>query len=94
MLGVPGTGEIEAIGVEAGVKPLDIRRGELSIRQATRVIMKDNNQLIKSAWDSQRKQNISFWANACSVGRHDVKHRHQAAQFGKRTSLYGVIAAQ
>ena len=51
-LGVPGTGGIEAMEVEAGVKPLDIRREELSIRQATRVIMKDNSELIKSAWDS------------------------------------------
>ena len=33
-LGMPGTAGIEALQVEAEVKPLEIRREELAIRQA------------------------------------------------------------
>ena len=50
-LGVPGTAGIEALQVEAGVKPLEIRREELAIRQAARVMMKDNEECIKKSWD-------------------------------------------
>ena len=45
-LGVPGTAGIEALQVEAEVKPLEIRREELAIRQAARVLMKDNEECI------------------------------------------------
>ena len=37
-LGVPGTAVIEALEVEAGVKPLCIHREELAIRQAEKNI--------------------------------------------------------
>ena len=50
-LGVPGTAGIEALQVEAEVKPLEIRREELAIRQAARVMMKDNEECIKKSWD-------------------------------------------
>ena len=50
-LGVPGTAGIEALQVEAEVKPLEIRREELAIRQAARVLMKDNKECIKISWD-------------------------------------------
>ena len=39
-LGVPGTAGIESLEVEAGVKPLSVRREELVDRQATRIMMK------------------------------------------------------
>ena len=50
-LGLPGTAGIESLQVEAEVKPLEIRREELAIRQAARVMMKDNEECIKVSWD-------------------------------------------
>ena len=50
-LGVPSTAGIEALQVEAEVKPLEIRREELAIRQAARVLMKDDGDCIKACWD-------------------------------------------
>ena len=44
-------GGIEALQVEAEVKPLEIRREELAIRQAARVLMKDNGECIKISLD-------------------------------------------
>ena len=46
-LGVPGTARIEALEVEAGVKPLCNRREELSVRQAERTLMKTDTNTIK-----------------------------------------------
>ena len=40
ILGVPGTAGLEALEVEAGIKPLEIRREELSVRQAIQIMMK------------------------------------------------------
>ena len=50
-LGVPGTASLEALEVEAGIKPLDIRREELSVRQAVRIMMKADEDHIKVSWD-------------------------------------------
>ena len=36
--------------VEAGIKPLDIRREELSVRQAVRIMMKADEDHIKVSW--------------------------------------------
>lgn len=55
-LGLPGTSGIEAMEVEAGVIPLSLRREELSIREATRIMMKDNSNLIKSSWNNFMEQ--------------------------------------
>ena len=38
--------------VEAGVTPLDIRREELSVWLAAKIIMKDTSQCIKKSWDN------------------------------------------
>lgn len=51
-LGVPGTAGLEALEVEAGIKPLCIRREELAVRQAARIIMKPDNACLKVSWDS------------------------------------------
>ena len=51
-LGVPGTAGIEALEVEAGVKPLSVRREELAIRQAARIMMKPDDAYLKVSWDS------------------------------------------
>ena len=48
-LGVPGTAVIEALEVEAGVKPLCIHREELAVRQAEKTLMKTDNTPKKSA---------------------------------------------
>ena len=50
-LGIPGTAGIEALQVEAGVKPLEMRREELAIRQAAKIMMKDNEECLKKSWD-------------------------------------------
>lgn len=50
-LGLPGTAGIEAMEVEAGIVPLTLRREELAIRETTRILMKDNSNLIKESWD-------------------------------------------
>ena len=50
-LGVPGTASLEALEVEAGIKPLDIRREELSVRQAVRIMIKADEDHIKVSWD-------------------------------------------
>ena len=51
-LGVPLTAGVEALEVEAGVRPLDIRREELAIRQAAKVMMKDGSTHIKQMWEN------------------------------------------
>jgi len=51
-LGVPLTAGVEALEVEAGVRPLDIRREELAIRQAAKIMMKDGSTLIKQKWEN------------------------------------------
>ena len=40
-LGVPGTAGLDALEVEAGVKPLELRREELAIRQAAKIMSKE-----------------------------------------------------
>ena len=49
-LRIPGTAGLEAQEVEAGVKPLCIRREELAIRQATRIMKKSDDTPIKISW--------------------------------------------
>ena len=46
-LRIQGTAGIEALEVETGVKPLCIRREELAVKQAARIMMKTENILIK-----------------------------------------------
>ena len=48
-LGIPGTAGLEAVEVEAGVKPLELRWEELAIRQAGRI---GDDECIKISWDS------------------------------------------
>ena len=51
-LRIPGTAGLEALEVEAGVKPLCIRREELAIRQVARIMMKSDDTPIKISWDN------------------------------------------
>ena len=55
-LGVPMTASAAAVEVEAGVKPLELRREELAIRQAGRIMMKGDEECIKVSWDSFKDQ--------------------------------------
>ena len=43
---------VEALEVEAGVKPLCIKREELAVRQEASIMMKTDNTPIKMSWDS------------------------------------------
>ena len=56
-LGLPNSAGVEALEVESCCWPLQIRR-ELSVRQATRIQMKDNDQLIKMAWDNWCEKDV------------------------------------
>ena len=55
-LGVPMRASVAAVEVEAGVKPLELRREELAIRQAGRIMMKGDEECIKVSWDSFKDQ--------------------------------------
>ena len=54
--------------VKSGICPLEIRREGLSIRQATKILIKDNSSNIKSAWNE--------WIQ-------DEKIEHRLSPFGK-----------
>ena len=45
-LGIPSTAGLEALEVEAGVVPLDLRREDLAVREITKIMAKDNGQKI------------------------------------------------
>ena len=51
-LGFPGTAGLEALEVEAGVKPLELRREELAIKQAAKIMSKENDACINKAWNT------------------------------------------
>ena len=53
-LGVPATSALNAVEVEAGVLPLELRREELSIREGGKIMSKDNSQPIKELWNEWR----------------------------------------
>ena len=48
-LGVPATASLEALEVEAGVLPLDLRREELAVREFGKICAKQDSQPIKQA---------------------------------------------
>ena len=50
-LGIPRTAGLEALEVEGGVKPLELRREELAVRQAAKIITKSDDLSIKICWD-------------------------------------------
>ena len=59
-----GTAGLEALEVDAGVKPLCICREELAVRQAARIMMKTDNTPIKISCDSllenDQRKNFTF----------------------------------
>ena len=76
-LGVPGTAGIEALQVEAGVKPLEIRREELAVRQAARVMMKDIEECIKKSWDrfveSEKVEQLADMTSNTGISLHSLE---------------------
>ena len=57
-LGVPGTAGLDALEVEAGVKPLELRREELAIRQAAKIMSKENDTCINKAWNTYAESEL------------------------------------
>ena len=57
-LGVPGTAGLDALEVEAGVKPLELRREDLAIRQAAKIMSKENDTCINKAWNTYTKSEL------------------------------------
>ena len=53
-LSVPFTSALNAVEVEAGVQPLELRREELSIREGGNIMSKDNSHPIKELWNELR----------------------------------------
>ena len=49
--GINSTVGIETLKAESGIRPLEIRREDLSIRQATKILIQDYSSNIKSAWN-------------------------------------------
>ena len=49
-LGCPNTASCEALEVQAGVLPLDLRREELAIRECTKIMAKSNTEPIKQCF--------------------------------------------
>ena len=57
-LGVPATASLEALQVEAGVLPLDLRREELAVREFGKICAKRDNQPIKKTlkdWEESQE---------------------------------------
>ena len=58
-LGVPATASLEALQVEAGVLPLDLRREELAVREFGKICAKQDTQPIKKAlkeWEEAQEE--------------------------------------
>ena len=51
-LGTPGTAGLEALEVEEWVRPLELRREELAVRQAAKIMTKEDDTCIKRCWHS------------------------------------------
>ena len=51
-LGAPVTSRIDALEVEAQVKPLDLRHEDLAVRQLTKIMAKENNQKIAECFQN------------------------------------------
>ena len=56
-LGLPLTAGIEATEVEAGILPIDLRREELAVREMAKILAKDDEMLIKKAFNTWRDNN-------------------------------------
>ena len=60
-LGIPITASLEAVEVEAGVLPLDLRREELAVREFGKICAKRDTQPIKQAlkvWEEAREETV------------------------------------
>ena len=51
-LGAIGTSGREALEAELNVKPLEVRRTELSLRETARILSKDVEEPIRSSWEN------------------------------------------
>ena len=58
-LGVPGTAGLDVLEVEAEVKPLELRREKLAIRQAATIMSKENDTCINKAWNSYTESDMT-----------------------------------
>ena len=55
-LGTPATAGIEALEVEAGIMPLDLRREELAVRELVKTMAKDKNEEIAKCFETWKYQ--------------------------------------
>ena len=55
-LGIPTTACLEALEVEAGVVPLDLRREDLAVGEITKIMTKFNGQKIAEGFQTWRSQ--------------------------------------
>ena len=51
-LGTPATSGLEALEVESGIMPLDLRREELVVRELTKILSKDKNEEIRKCFET------------------------------------------
>ena len=88
-LGVPLTSSREALEVELAVKPLEIRRLEIAIREASRILRKEDSEPLKANWlqweENQKPERITSpfgkmqlqledMKEATSVTLHNIEH--------------------
>ena len=55
-LGTPATAGLEALEVEAGIMPLDLRRDELAVRELVKIMAKDKNEEVAKCFETWKYQ--------------------------------------
>ena len=103
-LGVPATASLEALEVEAGVLPLDLRREELAVREFGKIYAEQDTQPIKQAlkeWEEARHERTERYispfgkmaiqmADTCAHTGMVVNHHHHHIHFIVRCPLLRV----
>ena len=81
-LSLPKTSGVEALDVEAGIRPLNLRREELAIRDIGKIMAKDNIQKIKSTFEDWRENaGREMFISPFGKMYMQMKHRVDIPQF-------------
>ena len=64
-LGTPATSGIEALEMESGIMPLDLRREELAVRELTKILSKDKNEEIAKCFETWKYRTGKNQKHSC-----------------------------
>ena len=64
-LGTPATTGIEALEVEAGIMPLDLRREELAVRELVKIMAKDKNEEVAKCFETWKYRQRKYQKRFC-----------------------------